>query len=100
MTPLGCQNGLQIGELELPGGLPDSRDRTDTPKQTVYGNKVFPFKNIDKKGIAELYEMHGLVDTLYPITRTCEDYSNDPDDVQHCGECVWCQERLWGFGKL
>ena len=24
LTLLGCQNGLQIGEFELPGGLPES----------------------------------------------------------------------------
>ena len=96
----GVGDGGTDTDLSVPGGLPDSRDRTDKPKQTVFGNKVFPFKNIDKKGIAELYDHFNVTDTLFPITRTCEDYSNDPEEVPHCGECVWCQERLWGFGKL
>ena len=96
----GVGDGGTDTDLSVPGGLPDSRDRTDKPKQTVYGNKVFPFKNIDKKGVAELYDHFNVTDTLFPITRTCEDYSTDPDEVQHCGKCVWCQERLWGFGKL
>jgi len=41
-----------------------------------------------------------LLDSLFPITRTCEENAYDPTIVPHCGECVWCQERLWGFGKL
>ena len=96
----GVGDGGTDTDLSVLGGLPDSRDKTDKPKPTVIGNKIYPFKNIDKKGIAELYDHFNVTDTLYPITRTCEDYSSDPDEIQHCGECVWCQERLWGFGKL
>jgi len=81
----------------LPGGLPDDRDKSSIKKDTSYGS---PFLNIDKQGIAELYSKFGLLDSLFPITRTCEENAYDPTIVPHCGECVWCQERLWGFGKL
>ena len=70
--------------------------------------KNFPIKdriswrhlvNIDKKGVCELYESLGVIDTLFPITRSCEEYTLGPFDT-HCGKCWWCQERFWGFGKL
>ena len=96
----GLGDGSTDVDISIPGGLPDTRDKTDTPKQTHHPHKVLPFLNIDKKGIAELYRMFDVEDTLFPITRTCEDHFRDPEEVPHCGECVWCEERAWGFGKL
>lgn len=57
--------------------------------------------NIDKKGVAELYETLGVMDTLFPITRSCEAYENWPtyNIDKHCGECWWCEERHWGFNR-
>jgi hypothetical protein len=51
----------------------------------------------------DIYEKYNLMDTLYPVTRSCEwvSYTNWPDPGNnHCGKCWWCQERVWGFGKL
>lgn len=68
-----------------------------------------PFVNSDKKVIAELYEKYDLMETLFPITRSCEfDPTNeffhnrkivDPG-MGHCGRCWWCEERKWAFGRL
>ena len=59
--------------------------------------EIKPFFNVDKLAIAKLYTDNNLMDTLFPITRSCE----DPSTVRgHCGECWWCQERKWGFGLL
>lgn len=57
--------------------------------------------NIDKKGVAELYESLGVLDTLFPITRSCEahDYQPHYDIDKHCEKCWWCMEREWGFGR-
>jgi hypothetical protein len=56
-----------------------------------------PFFNITKKNIAELYQEHGLLDSLFPLTRSCE----DRNFLQgHCGKCWWCEERLWAFERL
>lgn len=58
---------------------------------------VIPFRNANKKDIANIYKELGLTDTLFPLTRSCE----DPAWLDgHCGKCWWCQERLWGFGRL
>jgi hypothetical protein len=65
-----------------------------------------PFVNIDKKGICELYNNLGVLDELFPLTHSCENYNEHTmmqlDLSKHCGLscCWWCQERLWGFGKL
>lgn len=56
-----------------------------------------PFFNMNKKDIAKMYEDEGLMDTLWPVTRSCE---SETMSEGHCGECWWCQERLWAFGKL
>ncbi|MDB4378355.1 7-cyano-7-deazaguanine synthase [bacterium] len=57
-----------------------------------------PLVNIDKKGVAELYETLGVMDSLFPLTRSCENFTDDFS--HHCGECWWCKERHWGFGRL
>jgi len=65
-----------------------------------------PLANIDKKGVCELYNKLGVLDELFPLTHSCENYNEHTlmqfDLSKHCGLscCWWCQERLWGFGKL
>jgi 7-cyano-7-deazaguanine synthase in queuosine biosynthesis len=63
-----------------------------------------PWANTDKQGIANMYRVENLMDSLFPVTRSCEydptcDYFDETDDPQleHCGECWWCKEREWGF---
>ena len=63
-----------------------------------------PWANTDKKGIAQMYKEENLMDTLAPVTRSCEydstcDYFDDIKDpgLGHCGECWWCKEREWAF---
>lgn len=59
-----------------------------------------PFANVNKKAIAEMYETHGLMDSLFPLTRSCENKSVLAGEP-HCGDgCWWCLERKWGFGRL
>ena len=56
--------------------------------------EVRPFFNLDKRQIAELYKQHNLLDTLFPLTISCH------TEITHCGDCWFCKERIWGFGKL
>ena len=80
-------------------------DRSPGQGHPIRQNKVWkPLINIDKKGVKELYETLGVLDTLFPITRSCERRTDDFS--QHCGEyiefehqCWFCKERYWGFGK-
>lgn len=63
-----------------------------------------PWTNTDKKGIAKMYREENLIDTLLPVTRSCEydptcEFFDDIEDpkLEHCGECWWCKEREWAF---
>jgi len=56
-----------------------------------------PFANIDKKEIYNIYKELDLLQSLYPLTRSCEDLNLLEG---HCGQCWWCEERLWAFNKL
>lgn len=57
--------------------------------------------NIDKRGVAEIYKKLGLMDTLFPLTRSCEAYEGEAryNIDRHCEECWWCKERFYGFGR-
>lgn len=59
-------------------------------------NFYLPFANENKKTIASLYEHHNLMESLFPLTFSCV----VSDTLEHCGDCWWCEERKWGFGKL
>ena len=86
----------------------------DMSRSDVGDNELFysdndfylPWANTNKKGIAEMYRDENLIDSLFPVTRSCEydpkcEYyifagTADPG-LGHCGECWWCKEREWGF---
>lgn len=59
--------------------------------------KTRVFRNIDKKGVAELYRHFGILEDLYPVTRSCEKHTDDFSE--HCDYCWFCKERFWGFGR-
>lgn len=58
----------------------------------------YPLLFVDKKCVAELYDYFNVKDTLFPLTRSCEDETDDFS--KHCGKCWWCAEREYGFGRL
>ena len=54
----------------------------------------------DKTMVKSLYDYYGLTKTLYPLTWSCEnDLQSEKGDV-HCGNCYFCLEREFAFGKL
>lgn len=65
-------------------------------RDLYHRNNTFytPFHRIDKKAIAEMYKELDLLNSLYPLTRSCE---NEEWSKGHCGECWWCKERFWAF---
>jgi 7-cyano-7-deazaguanine synthase in queuosine biosynthesis len=77
------------------GGRDNSRDEKSEIRDSVTIRK--PFRNLDKKGIAELYQHFGVMDTLFPLTRSCEIHTLDFSN--HCDQCWFCLERKWGFGR-
>lgn len=75
--------------------------RSHSGKQaTVEENRYFPLRNIDKKGVSELYQQFGLLDRLFPLTLSCEHFATSHNGV-HCETKCWqCCERGWGFGRF
>ena len=68
--------------------------------------QIDPICHINKRDLALLYGQEGILDTVYPLTRSCEHVYWEEDGTPnhptegHCGECWWCEERMWGFGRL
>lgn len=89
------------------GILPDVEEKRGegVTKETVrYFQKedkeffeIKPFFNVNKKVIAQLYKDRKILSNIFPLTRSCEKI--DTSDG-HCGECWWCEERLWAFETL
>ena len=87
--------------------IPMNKERTrdeDAERPLISENGIRyyinPFFNINKKGLAKLYKEHGVLDTLFPKTFSCEGTIEDTKThTQHCGKCWWCQERFWAFGR-
>jgi len=50
-----------------------------------------------------MYTELDVMDSLFPVTRSCEwkeSMGGDDPGLEHCGTCWWCEERLWAFNKL
>ena len=97
------QNGADPDRIPLPNG--EKYPVAEANNAGRYINHQ-PFVNIDKRGIYELYTSLNVLDDLFPLTHSCEmihgEYLMQLDVSKHCGkdDCWWCQERLWGFGRL
>jgi 7-cyano-7-deazaguanine synthase in queuosine biosynthesis len=76
---------------------PTDRVRTGKLKPIYEKTGCSPLINIDKKGIAELYQDLSVLDTLFPLTRSCSAFTDDFS--QHCEKCWHCAERFYGFSR-
>ena len=84
-------------EFNEPGGPDENRKGVFT--EVWQRKKIYtPFINQNKKHLADIYKSHNLLETLFPITRSCVEVTNNFD--KHCGNCWWCKERIWAFGRL
>jgi hypothetical protein len=93
--PLDIVNTFKDKKYRIIKGPCDDRNGKNFP---VFKNGYWKhLVNIDKRGVAELYETLGVMDTLFSLTRSCEEYTNDFS--KHCDNCWFCKERFWGFGR-
>ena len=93
--PLDIIDTFRKPNGKLIKGPVDDRNGKDFPVYKNYSWKHLA--NIDKKGVAELYETLGVMETLFPLTRSCEEHTMDFSS--HCDDCWFCKERFWGFGR-
>lgn len=64
-------------------------------------NFFCPLNRVDKSFVAELYKKYKLLDTLLPLTRSCEGMAPSTNNFTvECGDCWWCLERKWGLNSL
>lgn len=71
-------------------------------RTTIYNgpDSASPHAMMDKKDIVELYVMYDLIDTLAPLTLSCDENIETIKSYNlpvPCGECWWCRERDWGL---
>lgn len=92
------KNPPEEARQDFRGFPPSDRDVGIQPQNKKGTNRTSPLINIDKKGVRELYDYFGVLDKLFPLTRSCEHDATNFE--KHCGKCWFCDERLWGFGSL
>jgi len=73
-----------------------TRNPNNSNREPPFEGCIAPFVAVNKKKIAELYEEYKVLDSLFPITRSC--YNKDIP-TGHCKMCWWCDERRWAFGR-
>jgi len=80
--------------------VPDIISGWDTSKRNKAQNWQ-PFRNINKKDTAKLYEEHDLMETLFPYTASCVGSAEKTKNyTMPCGKCYWCWEKLWAFNMI
>lgn len=76
----------------------------DTLRTTSFGiPQNDPFLDGDKRGVNAAYLEYGVLEQLYPYTFSCEGQelgNDDYDNMEHCMDCFFCFERLYGFGRI
>ena len=72
------------------------RDNKDKPNITY--NVYQPWLNVNKRFVAGIYKEEGLMEDLFPITRSCVGGPNQTKDfTAWCWQCFWCYEKAWAF---
>lgn len=87
-------------------------DHSDKKVVDYRGNytMVRPFVQETKKVVCDWYKNYGVLDTLFPLTYSCEgtgDYLKKSlgivdgfEEKTHCGCCWFCMERIYGFNRI
>ena len=56
------------------------------------------YANVDKKFVAGVYQENDLMETLYPLTRSCVGTARETNNFEYtCNNCFWCHEKAWAF---
>ena len=94
MKKLGFfDKGERRRDKELPKVI-EWRQNKEHPPLSIYQ----PYANVDKKFVAGVFQDHNLMETLYPLTRSCVGTARQTDNFKHvCNECFWCAEKAWAF---
>jgi len=73
--------------------------RTDYDKKILFIYQAYA--NVDKKFVAGVYKDYDLMDTLFPLTRSCIGTAQQTDNfTKECHQCFWCDEKKWAFDLI
>ena len=86
-------------QKQYPIMLQNAEIRRNNTYSIVYGkNNYRPFINVDKKFIADIYKKENLMNTLFPLTRSCVGNVWTTNlCTKECHRCFWCYEKKWAF---
>lgn len=75
------------------------RDQKGDIRPTVGVRGLYqPYANVDKKFVADIFKQNNLMETLFPLTRSCTGTAKDTDNfTKECNKCFWCYEKKWAF---
>lgn len=60
--------------------------------------KYFPFMGVDKRWVADMYDLYNIRESLFPLTWSCVAWAHATEShTKPCGACWWCKERNWAF---
>jgi 7-cyano-7-deazaguanine synthase in queuosine biosynthesis len=83
---------------QLPEDIKTRRDQNRIKQLYTHNGRLFhPLINFSKKEIFSMYRNLDILDKIYPVTNSCE---NLHQHSGHCGQCWWCEERLWAFRTI
>lgn len=70
-----------------------------TVSQLDISNNIYQlYANVNKKFVAGVYKENNLMDTLFPLTRSCVGTARQTDNfTRECHQCFWCYEKKWAF---
>lgn len=70
--------------------------RTNYDKKVLYIYQAYA--NVDKKFVAGVYQDYNLMNTLFPLTRSCTGTAKETNNfTKECHKCFWCHEKKWAF---
>ncbi len=94
-----------VVDVILKGGISDPYDEEPTVDPTdILDDPILkrshekhkgPLMMADKRFVGWCYRKFNLMDSLYPLTRTCVFPDNNGNP---CKKCSGCQEKYYGFG--
>ena len=79
------------------------KDRDKPTIKSIYKDttETVPFAMVDKRFIIDMYKRNNLLNTLLPLTRSCEGSKDITDNFKStCGLCWWCNEREWALKQV
>ncbi len=78
-------------------------DRDAPTEKNIYKHhtETIPFAMVDKRFVIDMYKKNNLLNTLLPLTRSCEGSEDITDNFKGtCGRCWWCNEREWALKEV